>query len=375
VLGKCYSSNVSVMEQLTHRGISISFGSLPICPGGYNDAVSQDISQLWTSVLSSTSAQRKSRLIIIDDGGFCLSSCPSQVSTRWSTAGIEQTTSGLAKAAKCNFPVISVAASAAKRLLEPPLIAEAVARRIATLFANKRSHVRCGIIGYGSIGKALSKYLAELGQTVSIYDNTTGSITDDKHITSVEDLSQLCAASDLIFGCTGKDVFADFGKSEWSALNGKYLISCSSGDIEFRTVLRFSAADFSRNPLDTMSNYQIQLPANGGRATVIRGGFPVNFDGGIESVPAADIQLTRGLLLGAVIQILLSETNLTDDFAGEVMLDPDIQCFVINSWIKDRNISDSDLNSNERDLRKSSNYIYHNSGGKLTARLGWNTKA
>jgi hypothetical protein len=39
-----------------------------------------------------------------------------------------------------------------------------------------------------------------------------------------------------------------------------------------------------------------------GEITILRGGFPLNFDGTGESVRAADIQMTRGLLLGGVVQ-------------------------------------------------------------------------
>lgn len=65
---------------------------------------------------------------------------------------------------------------------------------------------------------------------------------------------------------------------------------------------------------------------------VLRSGFPVNFDNSLESVPSHDIQLTRGLIFGAVLQAcdLLQQT--VTAFPRNVMLDPLIQELVLNTW-------------------------------------------
>jgi hypothetical protein len=67
----------------------------------------------------------------------------------------------------------------------------------------------------------------------------------------------------------------------------------------------------------------------------MRGGFPVNFDGSSESVPAADIQMTRGLLLGAILQATaLIESGQTNP--ERVMLLPEVQQLVVREWIQIR---------------------------------------
>lgn len=69
--------------------------------------------------------------------------------------------------------------------------------------------------------------------------------------------------------------------------------------------------------------------------TIMRGGFPINFDGSTVSVPSREIQVTRRLLLGAVVQAAICGGRYRDGGIKSVMLDPHLQEFVVNSWSKD----------------------------------------
>jgi len=109
----------------------------------------------------------------------------------------------------------------------------------------------------------------------------------------------------------------------------KTFVSCSSGDIEFNALLQAigtAVPPLQRDPLGTL---QVTFPHAGLRVTVMCGGFPANFDRTNQSVPDQNIQLTRGLLLGAVVQA-------TDRVASarprNEMLSPSVQRFVVDEW-------------------------------------------
>ncbi len=73
----------------------------------------------------------------------------------------------------------------------------------------------------------------------------------------------------------------------------------------------------------------------GATIRILRGGFPINFDDSGESVPANDIQLTRALVLGSVLQAIqfFGKSEILDK-GGVYALDPQIQSFVIREWLK-----------------------------------------
>ena len=147
-------------------------------------------------------------------------------------------------------------------------------------------------------------------------------------------LEELYSKSTTIFGCTGKDTLA--GQEWWPKLNGeKVLISCSSQDLEFRSAL-VSLNDGKQAPVSQRQlTCEVTVPLSEGKLRILRGGFPVNFDGSRESVPAADIQMTRGLLLGAILQAAsLIESGQTNP--ERIMLLPEVQRLVVSEWIQIR---------------------------------------
>ena len=82
---------------------------------------------------------------------------------------VEQTMSGLhlVEGYPLSLPVIAVASSAVKQLIEPPMIMEAAFQRAfhaSTEFAGSTM----GVIGAGSIGRAIERGLLERGHRVRI---------------------------------------------------------------------------------------------------------------------------------------------------------------------------------------------------------------
>jgi hypothetical protein len=74
---------------------------------------------------------------------------------------------------------------------------------------------------------------------------------------------------------------------------------------------------------------------NGYILQILRGGLVANFTGKPDSSPGNIIQMTRGLLFAAVIQII-EEFKVLVNSSGPIMLDPNLQMAIIDSWFSDQ---------------------------------------
>jgi len=90
------------------------------------------------------------------------------------------------------------------------------------------------------------------------------------------------------------------------AKKDKVFVSCSSEDKEFLSLLRVIAQNSPA--VDPMTDVSC-VSYSGSKILVLKGGFPINFDRTPSCVPARDIELTRGLLLGAVYKRLQLQEN------------------------------------------------------------------
>ena len=331
ILGKSYSSNPGVENRLRMLGASVAEAGRQQLWGEYSAQLTEDVCRLWTQVARGFEAQRPDAVIVLDDGGFCINGMPGLLLDRVPVVGIEQTMSGLSLLRiPPRFPVIDVASSAAKQWIEPPMISEAV---LARLSPHRLSDSSVGVVGFGNIGKAMTETLGRTQPSIHVFDESTGPGESEKVI-FCGSLEELYSKSTTIFGCTGKDTLA--GQRWWPDVIGeKVLISCSSQDLEFRSAL-FSLNDGNHAPVSQQQlTCEATVPLLEGKLRILRGGFPVNFDGSRESVPAADIQMTRGLLLGAILQAAsLVESGQTNP--ERVMLLPEVQQLVVGEWIQIR---------------------------------------
>jgi S-adenosylhomocysteine hydrolase len=372
ILGKCYSTNSDVLQEIKNLGINVAGGSTPMKYGTFSITMEQEICDLWSEVYKLNKDSLSKKMIIIDDGGKCLNSLPYQFREKnWQVVGIEQTTSGLNLKPKrlFKFPLIEVASSAAKKEIESPMIAEAVSKRIchAAASINATSY---GIVGYGNIGRAVSAALSQQGYKVSVFDKSDEATSNaPKHISRKESIRSLIDDAQFVLGCTGEDILPDPEETLKNMSGQKIFASCSSGDYEFKKLLRIEQQfidGYSHNKTphtlqDTKLHYS--RGDSNPRIKILRGGFPVNFDGSHESAPSVDIQLTRGLLLGAVIQATLYfedlDSHTIPNQNSHKMLDPYIQRMVVDTWQQQASYK-SDLVESFQDIE----WIRNNSGGK-----------
>jgi NAD(P)-dependent dehydrogenase (short-subunit alcohol dehydrogenase family) len=300
--------------------------------------------------------------VILDEGGYCLRDVPPELLERMRFTGLEQTTSGLRlAAASYRFPVVEVATSAAKRLIEPPIVSAAVLSRLRTILKTTVP-LRIGVIGLGSIGSAVALDFARRGHTVFVYDRRIRDARFEVPETvACHTLDDVFDNASYILGCTGEDI----GTGSWlnRVAGSKVLISCSSGDVEFRSLLL--RAEERRDKTVRLEPFR-DISMKHGRLdlTILRGGFPVNFDGAPDSAPPEDIELTRSLLVGAALQAAWPRPGSTACSRFGEMLDVALQRFVVTRWLdaRSRRIQD-DIYASSRDHFSDLDFIRRHSSG------------
>lgn len=341
LLGKCYSTSDAVVDGLVSLGISCNGGSSPQALGEHEAAAIRDVQKLWERVLRSGQCDRGGRLIVLDDGGRCLSTIPATVRRAMSVIGAEQTTSGIRLSDQIHCPTIEVAKCAAKRLIEPRMIAGAIFQKVEEMADLQMLPRRCGVVGFGSIGRAVAVALAQMKHVVYVCDPDFVSDALPSEMRYAGSVREVIEESDCIFGCTGNDITQTEGLFQGVA-GQKLFISCSSGDQEFRTLLRQIHKATNDPTMDPMGSVTYCCDGGELELRILRGGFPINFDGSGESVRAIDIQLTRGLLLGAVIQAVLQDADADGEAPSRLMLHPAIQRYVVDHWRNERQLGRSD---------------------------------
>lgn len=330
ILGKSYSENKAVVAHMKALGVTYIDSSDQTGFGEYKRAFKSDIKYLWTLVEKHLDSRIKD-ILVLDHGGHAIQAIPKKILSSYNIIGIEKTTAGTMgydAENKPNIPIINVAGCAAKRLLESPLIAHAVSSKVKSIIKTISKEKVCAVIGFGAIGQSVANVLESQGKQVLVYDKN--------HSTSADfSLEDVIEKSDYIFGCTGTDITFNIAHSIVQTQGTKVFLSCSSEDKEFLSLLKeiTKSKRFSQDKLfdDLVFNTKAC-----GKVVIVNGGFPVNFDNSGESVPAQDIQLTRALIVGGVIDAikmnqsqLIFQNNLYKLSAG-------IQKTIVSSWLKER---------------------------------------
>ena len=288
ILGKCYSSCKEVYDEMLADGIDV-------CPGSFAYTSHRSFDDHYTEIMHNFLSTRVKGfsekpydcIIVLDDGGKCIS-CLSEESLQGvPVIAIEQTSSGYEAIRNCNLPfsVINVARSPTKLTFETPLIAQAAAERLYISLEKLGLNVKEAlIIGAGALGKVLQKRLSP-GIKVAMYD-INKSLSDFEN-----DISDIIENFSLIIGCTGKTSIPHQFHSFLSP--GTVLVSVSSSDREF------DAHHLRKRIRETQRCHQ-DLAIDD--LLLINSGFPVNFDGDRENIEPERIQLTIALITAGILQ-------------------------------------------------------------------------
>jgi S-adenosylhomocysteine hydrolase len=286
IIGKCYSTCKEVYDEMVADGIDVSPGSFAYSSHiPFDEQFNAEINNFLSSRTHDLNAYEQ--VIVLDDGGKCISALSRKpISARFVIA-IEQTSSGYNAicSQSLQFSVINVARSPLKLRLESPMIAQAVAERLYLSLNNKNlSPDRALILGGGAIGQAMKKRLSSDMQVV-VYDLNNAL----SHYKS--SLSYLIGSFPLIVGCTGKTSISQ--PMHMLISPNTTLASASSSDREFDAV-------YLRKQLPPNRRCHEDITVND--LLLVNSGFPVNFDGGRENIDPELIQLTIALITAGILQ-------------------------------------------------------------------------
>lgn len=340
-LGKVYSNSPPVIAALRNRGVTVIESTMP-APGEFRTYFERDVDRLWRVAADALATRNVKRILVLDDGGTCITHVPTEVLRKYTLCGVEQTSQGmfLFEEKPPPFAVISWARAAVKLEVGGPIFSQWFIDRLNTKFLRGRTlqGEQLGVIGMGSIGRAVANLAVKQGNEVLYWDPNTelylpsplgDSVT---RLDSVEDLMVRC---DYVLGCSGHNPFKD--KWPLDHRPGIKLLSASSGDQEFGPIIK----DLKQKPhFEITSNTWDIISEHGpsGLIHVAYLGYPYSFvSRDIEAAPTQIVQFDTGGLLAALVQARLfleqCETG-PEQNRGIHRVSPQAQRFVYERWVK-----------------------------------------
>jgi S-adenosylhomocysteine hydrolase len=334
VLDIPYASNSTVRKELLELGLpednvasAVDFSPLePYQPTQYFRA-----SSLFRRAIATGMQLGAKRTVIIDDGGhsamarFAINAAVGKGNSH-PVIVVEQTGHGMKLHRQVDLPnmtaLINVAESPAKLKYESPVIAQTVVRKIKRLLNEVplpfHDTDKLMIFGYGSVGKAVTQRLiadlqiSEERLIIKPEPREAFYTLENGQLSGILDLNTLQAQKPkLVIGCTGEQAFLN---SHISLLNPEaLLISASSGTVEFPRDEWIAVARNSTEGHITLSRIDELLVShsihqvlafriNGNSVFLANSGYPVNFEGEVNSSPPDLMQLTVSLMLTGAIR-------------------------------------------------------------------------
>jgi D-isomer specific 2-hydroxyacid dehydrogenase, NAD binding domain len=352
-LGKIYSNSLPVIRTLRDMGVTVIDTTVP-APGEFHSYFERDVKKLWQVATDTLSQRRIKRILVLDDAGVCITSVPPTVLRQYDVCGIEQTSQGmfLFEEKPPAFPVISWARSAVKSQIGGPLFSQCFIDKLNRQFLRGAwlQGQQLGVIGLGSIGRAVANFALRQNNKVLFYDPSPNLYIPQhihQRITRLDSLEELMLRCDYVLACSGRNPF--HGKWPLKHRPGIRLLSASSGDQEFGPIIKDvkerPGFEVAPNTWDITSNYGPSGPIH-----IAYLGYPYNFVArGNEAVLTEIVQLETGGLLAALMQarlyLDLRETNKEQNREIQRMSTA-AQRFVYESWLtamKDRGIDIKEL--------------------------------
>jgi len=325
ILEKPYSTILSVFKDLVRSGYDVTKVHME-SGTPYEFATNKSIEVLWRKVIESQKKNGFTKLLIVDDGGDLWLSIPWNELEGVEIVGVEQTQRGITRIQNSSVrtpPIISVASSGIKKLVESEFIGISVLKKLNEIGALSGAK-QIGILGIGSVGGAVQRALTAIGRTALCYDPTYHSAEScpENAISSIDVLLNKC---DLIIGTVGSDSIV--GTALERVSGSKVLASASSADVEFGSLLKLA------EPSSDIFGTHIVKVHDGFDLKILNGGYPINFDRVKDSTPDEDIVLTRCLLyIGAMQAAYLLSAG--EQNPGLYNLDTTSQRHLLERWIE-----------------------------------------
>jgi hypothetical protein len=340
-LGKVYSNSPPIIQTLRNLGVTVIDSTMPE-PAEFRSYFQRDVERLWQIVAETLNHRNIKRILVLDDGGICITSVPPEVLQRYALCGVEQTSVGmfLFEEKPPPFAVMSWARAAVKLEIGSPIFAQCFLDSLDREFLHGRTlqGQQVGVIGMGSIGQAVANLAVRQGNELFYYDpNTDLQLPSPLRdiVTRVDLVQDLMVHCDYVLGCSGRNPLKD----KWPLRHrpGIKLISASSGDQEFGPVIR----DLKQTPDFKIASDTWDIISEHGPSGLIHVaylGYPYTFvSRGIEAAPTQIVQFDTGGLLIALVQARLfqkhCETGLEEN-RGIHRVSPKAQRFVYERWIR-----------------------------------------
>ena len=339
-LGKIYSNSLPVIKTLRDMGVTVVETTLP-APGEFHSYFERDIDTLWKTVREALAQRRIKRLLVLDDGGVCITNVPEDILRQYTICGVEQTSLGMFvfEEKPPRFAVISWARSAVKLEIGGPIFSECFLEKLNTEFLHGASleGKQLGVIGLGSIGRGVANLAARQGNQLLFYDPRADLHVPEmlrNRVTRLHSLEELLTSCDFVLGCSGRNPF----QYKWPLNHkpGVRLLSASGGDQEFGPII----LDLRKRPGFTVAPDTWNIASENGPSGAIHIaylGYPYNFvSRDVEAVPTRIVQLETGGLLAALVQarlyLELCESG-EEQNEGIHRVSPKAQRFVYKKWV------------------------------------------
>jgi adenosylhomocysteinase len=303
VVGTPYGSNEAVAETLRAEGMDVRVPELDEVQ--YRKVVEQAVHD---------AAQRARRtqepVVVLDDGGLVaeiLHSDPRLADVISQFKIVEQTTRGITAAEKLKLrtTIVNVARSRAKQR-EAEIIGRTVAEKVAQSLRRHGGDLRgkrIVVTGYGLVGEPLCTLLRSLGAKVEVIDPGEDA-ADRARADGFEVVTrQALTKADIVIGATGTQ---SLPIEDLRLLkDGAMVASASSKQLEI-DMKSLGARSTARTDV-RVAGSRARLPTRRytlgrRRITVLGDGWPINFDGDVDSAPPEEIQITRAAMFAGAIQ-------------------------------------------------------------------------
>lgn len=339
-LGKVYSNSPPVIAAIRKTGATVVDSTFPK-PGEFEETFERDVERLWKTVAEALGQRRISRIIVLDDGGRCIINIPLDLLSRYPVAGVEQTSRGMVvfEEHPPPFAVFAWARTAVKLQIGGHVFSHSLIDRVQARFLRGQplNGADVGIIGLGSVGRALADIAVRQDNNVAFYDPAPDLKVPHYlrgRITRLDSLEELMLHGEYVIGASGRNPFDD----TWPMAHrpGTTLFSASGGDREFGPILRF----VRQRPTFKVAGRAWDVTSDHGPSGPIRIaylGFPYNFVSRAEAaVPTHIVQLETGGLLAGLIQArtyleLIEHGHETDTRIHRIS--PDAQEFICAMWV------------------------------------------
>lgn len=301
------------------------------------------------------------KIIILEDGGYHYSVFDKLQSVfpllKNSVIGcVEQTRNGVrayytnSKIGYVPYPVITVARSRIKMRIESHYIALSSINLIFDYLSSIHEEVadlNFIVIGYGAIGRQVSKILEKRNVSCLVVDNDeyvlNGSSTEQQKIAYSINKKDYSAHT-LVIGTTGNASFTTKMLDHFFDSNCKILIlvSVSSKQTEFSMVYsslsnrKFSFRQISKNGKNWGTEYRVAIGECEKIIRIIGDGYPINFFcDWAERLPASIVDMIFAEMLYS-LSIIISSIGLSDNiyFLGDSTQSiVDIEEGLLNEWM------------------------------------------